>query len=215
MNRAAFTLVEIIMVIVVLGILASLALPRLDRDVKQEAADSILSDIRYTQHLALTDNKHKFNEAKWQRAFWKFSVESCANDTGLFMAIGTDLDYSKEPSREESALDPINGKFIFWENTSECSEGLEDLDTSSRIFLTNKYAIISVEGTGGCDGVQHIGFDNTGRPHVSFSNSDQPNYASVMHETCTFTFTMEDDTTFAIDILPETGYAYIVGQENS
>jgi len=215
MNRAAFTLVEIVMVIVVLGILASLALPRLDRDVKQEAADSILSDIRYTQHLALTDNKHKFNKSQWQRAFWKFNIESCANDSGLFIGIGTDLDYSNEPSMEESALDPINGKYMFWKNTSECSEGLEELAISSRIFLTNKYSIVSVEGTGGCAGVQHIGFDNTGRPHVSFSNSDQPNYASVMSDTCTFTFTMIDDSIFAIDILPETGYAYIVGQENS
>ena len=215
MKRAAFTLIEMIIVIVVLGILTSLALPRLDRDVKQEAADSILSDIRYTQHLALTDNKHKFNEAKWQRAFWKFNIESCANNTGLFMGIGTDMDYSEEPSLKESALDPLNGRSMFWKNTSDCSDGLEDPAISSRIFLTDKYALISIEGSGGCDGVQHIGFDNTGRPHVSFSNSDQPNYSSVLTTKCTFTFTMLNDTTFAIDILPETGYAYIVGQEAS
>ncbi len=214
MKRSAFTMIELIMVIVVLGILASMSIPRLQRDIVQEAADSILSDIRYTQHLALTDNKHRFNEKKWQRSFWKFNVESCANDSGLFLAIGTDMDYSTEPSLKESALDLITGKPMFWKNTDDCEDG-GDNNASNRIFLTHSYNIISMAGSGGCDGVQHIGFDNTGRPHVSFSNSTQPNYNSVISEKCTFTFTMLDDSTFAIDILPETGYAFIVGQEAS
>ena len=214
MKRSAFTIIELIMVIVVLGILASMSIPRLQRDIVQEAADSILSDIRYTQHLALTDNKHKFNKAQWQRAFWKFSVESCADSSGLFLAIGTDRDLSSEPSKEESALDPVNGKPMFWKNTDDCTDG-GDNNASNRIFLTHSYNIISMAGSGGCAGVKHIGFDNTGRPHVSFSNSNQPNYDSVISEICTFTFTMEDDSTFAIDILPETGYAYIVGQKAS
>jgi len=56
-NKSAFTMIELILVIVVLGILAALAMPRVDRDSRQEAADNILSAIRYTQHLALMDNK--------------------------------------------------------------------------------------------------------------------------------------------------------------
>ena len=214
MKKPAFTMLELVMVIVVLGILAALAIPRLDRDLKQEAADSILSDIRYTQHLALTDNKHRFNQANWQRAFWRITFESCANDSGLFMGIGSDMDRRGDTNRVEAAIDPVNGKPMFWKNTDSCANG-GDGTVSERIFLSKKFTVTSISGAGGCNGVQHIGFDNSGRPHVSFSNSDQPNYASIITRRCTFNFTLSDGDDFAIHIEPETGYAFIDGQPSS
>lgn len=57
MKHPAFTMIELVFVIVVLGILSALAMPRIDRDLRQEAKDNILSSIRYTQHLALIDEK--------------------------------------------------------------------------------------------------------------------------------------------------------------
>ena len=66
-HTKAFTMLELVFVIVVLGILAALALPRMDRDLRQEAKDNILSAIRYTQHLALMDNKTNPLDANWQR----------------------------------------------------------------------------------------------------------------------------------------------------
>jgi len=49
MKHSAFTMIELVLVIVVLGILAALAMPRLERDLRQEAKDNLLSAIRYTQ----------------------------------------------------------------------------------------------------------------------------------------------------------------------
>lgn len=214
MKRSAFTMIELVLVIVVLGILAALALPRLERDIKQEAADSILSDIRYTQHLALQSSKHNFLEPKWQRAFWKISFESCGSGSGLFTAIGTDTDYEGDTDRDEAAIDPGNGKPMFWLNTDSCTNG-GDNTVSDRIFITKKFGIQSVSGTGGCNGLKHIGFDHLGRPHVSFSGSDAPDYSSYMGLACTFTFTLADGDSFAITINQETGHAFIVGQDNS
>ena len=214
MNRSAFTMIEIVMVIVVLGILAALALPRFERDIKQEAADSILSDIRYTQHLALQSSKHKFDEPKWQRAFWKITFESCGGGSGFFTSIGSDMDWGGDISQAEAAIDPANGKVMFWTNTASCADG-GDNNTSDRIFLTKKFGIKAIAGTEGCNGIQHIGFDHLGRPHVSFSGSTAPTYGSYMNTACIFTFTMSDDDTFSIRINPETGYAFIVGQEDS
>ena len=62
-------MIELVMVIVVLGILAVLAMPRLDRDLRQEAGDNILSAIRYTQHMALMDDVTNPNDNEWQKAF--------------------------------------------------------------------------------------------------------------------------------------------------
>lgn len=215
MEKSAFTMIELVFVIVVLGILAALALPRLERDLKQEAADSILSDIRYTQHLALIDNKHKFDESSWQRAFWKISFESCGGSSGLFEMVGTDTNYLGDVDSNEAATDPSNGKPMFWTNTASCANGVDTTASSDRIFITKKFGVTAVNGTGGCNNLKHIGFDHLGRPHVSFSGSSTPNNSSYMSTACTFTFTMSDADTFAIIIEPETGHAFIVGQEGS
>lgn len=221
MRRMAFTMLELVFVIVVLGIIASLAMPRLDRDIKQEAADSILSNIRYTQHLALTDNKHKFDKAKWQQRFWRIVFSTCTGDDRYFM-IGSDDDMEDSSNaffdEDEAALDPRTGKPLFWTNGQDCSDG-GDGTVSEEVFISKKYGITSVVSSGSCSNTAksmgHIGFDNLGRPHYGFSSSSQPNYASIITEKCTFTYTLSDGDTFAIDIEPETGYAYISDQSAS
>ena len=56
-NKKAFSLIELIFVIVIIGILSSVLVPRFDRPTLIEAAHQIISHIRYTQHLAMVDNK--------------------------------------------------------------------------------------------------------------------------------------------------------------
>ena len=208
-NRFAFTMIELVMVIVLLGILASLALPRLERDLSQEAADDVLSQIRYTQHLALMDDKHLFNKAKWQRRFWQIMFTTC--DGGLVYRLGADDDMNSTStfSEAEAATDPLNGKPLYGTNGNCNTAG-----TNPNVLLGKKYGIVSISNTGGCTG-KHIGFDHLGRPHVSFSASATPNYSSYMNTECVFTFTMSNATTFKIKIAPETGYAFIDTQNDS
>ncbi len=221
MKRPAFTMIELVMVIVVLGILAALAMPRLDRDLRQEAADTILSNIRYTQHLALTDNKHMFNNAKWQQRFWRIVFSTCTGNDRYFM-VGTDDDMEDSTNaffdQSEAALDPRTGKPLFWTNGQDCSNGGNG-DVSEEVFISKKYGITAVVSSGSCsntaNSMGHIGFDNLGRPHYGFSSSTQPNYSSIITSKCTFTFTLSDGDTFAIDIEPQTGYAYISDQDAS
>jgi len=211
-------MIELIFVIVILGILAALAIPRMDRDIKQEAADSILSDIRYTQHLALLSSKHKFNKEKWQQRFWRIVFSNCSND--IFYMIGTDDDMGSSSSanfaKEEAAIDPYTGKPMFY----ACS-GVNKEEVSNKIFINKKYGITNINAAGGCSGTvngsggKHIGFDHLGRPHYGFSRSTLPDNTSYMSEPCIFTFTMSDSDTFAISIQPETGYAQIIDQNAS
>jgi len=214
----AFTMLELIFVIIVVGILAALAIPRIDRDLKQEAADTILSNIRYTQHLALMDNKHKFDDPKWHRRFWRIVFGTCS--TGMndhFFMIGTDDNMTGSTngyfSKEEAALDPVNGKPLFWKNGVDCSHG-GDGTVSENIFISKKFGIIGITPSGGCTS-KYIGFDHLGRPHVNFGNSSVPNYSTVMSQICTLTFTMSDGSNFQINITPQTGSASIVGQPDS
>jgi hypothetical protein len=103
---------------------------------------------------------------------------------------------------------------MFWKNTDDCSNG-GDGTVSENIFITKKFGVSSISGSGGCDGIQHIGFDHMGRPHVSFSSSTTPDYSSYMSSQCNFTFAIEGDNNFTITIEPETGYAYISDQNAS
>jgi len=213
MIRKAFTMLELVIVIVVLGILAALAIPRLERDLKQEAADNILSAIRYTQHLALMDNKHDVDQPDWQKAFWKIQFVSSSADTmNNFYTICSDISLDGTVQKSECALDPANGKYYY--NAGGATTSMQTDETPS-IFIGKKYGINDVSGQGGCDNIKHIGFDHLGRPHVSFAGSSTPDYSSYMKEPCQFTFSMENGGSFTITVEPETGYAYIEGQPDS
>ena len=220
-DRAAFTMIELVFVIVVLGIIAALAMPRIDRDHRQGAAQTILSSIRYTQHLALMDNKHMFNNRNWQKRYWKIMFGTCTGNDRFFM-IGSDDDMNGGASGffdiNESAIDPTIGKPMFWVNGQGCTEG-GDNTVSPQIFISKKFGIKNFAFSGGCNGVQYIGFDKMGRPHVGFSSAGNidPDYSSYMVDDCTIRFTFIDTSIPALDITinKETGYAYIVGQEDN
>jgi prepilin-type N-terminal cleavage/methylation domain-containing protein len=217
MKRNAFTMLELVMVIIVMGILAALAIPRLERDLQQEAADNILSAIRWTQHLALLDDKHKFNDPKWERRYWRIYFGTC--DGKPFYAIGSDdnMDGSSNARVDstEAALDPSTGK-LMWAHDSSCAGSLTLNDLSPNIFIGKRYGVKSVTPGGACSSNKYVAFDHLGRPHGSgFSNATHPVHAGYLSSTCTLTFDLESGNPFTINIEPETGYAYIDGQDDS
>jgi len=86
--KKAFTLLELIFVIVVIGILAAVILPSMKTNPVAEAAVNLLSQIRYTQHLAIVDDKYDANNNTWYRDRWQivlngntFSIVSDDNTT--------------------------------------------------------------------------------------------------------------------------------------
>ncbi len=208
MRRLAFTMLELVFVIVVLGILAALAMPRLDRDIRQEAADNILSSIRYTQHLALTDNKHKFDSHDWQKALWQIRFPTSGSGS---YSIGTNMDYDTNIDADEAAIDPANGKIMH--STAA--------NASPNIDITKKYGINSIIFNG-CAGssassANHIAFDNLGRPHRGVTQGATNTYATyIKGGNCQITFNSPAfNSSFIIEIKQETGYAFIVGQPDS
>ncbi len=208
-----FTMIELIFVIIVIGILAVMAIPRMQRDLRQEAADNVLSAIRYTQHLALIDNRHSFNNPKWQRSFWRIEfVGSNSSEPTAYYVIGSDSDNNGELAKSETAIDPANGKYMH--NTGGFAAAQAN-DESPNIFIGKKYGVTSISASGGCSN-KYIGFDRLGRPYNSaFSTSSAPDYSGLITSDCNLTFTLKSAEPFSIIIKPETGYAYIDGQPDS
>ena len=214
-TKPAFTMIELVFVIVVLGILAALALPRMERDLRQEAADNILSAIRYTQHLALNDNKHSLTRPDWQKSLWQIRF-SVAN--GVY-SIWSDLDMEGNIdilNPKEPAVDPLTGKNL---HSADANQGPTE---SPDIFIGNKYGITNVAFTG-CTNPPNttqsvalsIAFDNFGRPFRGVGAATN-NYDRYVVTNCTLTFTSTNfNTPLVIQVNRETGYAFIVGQIDS
>lgn len=211
----AFTMIELVFVIVVLGILAALAIPRLERDIRQEAADNILSAIRYTQHLALTDDKTNPFDLNWQKEFWtiRFSLDG---EGRYFYTVSSNTNHGTNVSIDESAIDPANGKYMY------TSDSIIDENESPNVFLGKKYGIDTADFTNckttanGDNASQHIAFDHLGRPHKGVFVTATNDYRTVMTADCIISFGFEDGSdNLNIRIIKETGYAFIVGQEDS
>ena len=168
MKKPAFTMLELVFVIVVLGILAALAMPRLDRDLKQEATDNILSAIRYTQHLALIDDKTDPTNPNWQANLWNIS----------FLPNGTS--YTIRPGTGTAALDPINGQAM---------DG-----TSPNTLIGKKYSVNGVSGCNNLVAFDNLGRPFTA---VSGAGNNYANYMTS-NCTITVSFVDLDDLNITI-----------------
>jgi len=224
-------MIELIIVLVVMAIIASFTMPRLKRDTRSEAINHMLTMIRYTQNLALHDNKHQRFNSRWQSGFWRFQIFNCKGSQALYYMIGTHTNSETNSNksgwlnRSETAIDPSNGKFTFWRTDKTCPKNSTDIlnnEVSPNIFITQKYGISSVEfescsiyknGRVKYEG-KLIGYDSFGRPHKSFTKSTRPSHWGYAVENCNITFSFKDSSInpFTIVIPNESGYAYL--QEN-
>jgi len=192
-------MIELVFVIVVLGILASLAMGRMERDLKQEASEHILSHIRLTQQLALRDNKHlPDNNTTWQRAYWQINFD-CTSDCKY--TVGSDLNLNGSVEMLESAIDPTNGKYLLNDGT--------DTDMSEKVLLEKKFGIHSIVSSLGVANNYSIGFDYLGRPHHQVASYGEADFSKIMTNDCRLKFEMSTDDSFTIRVKSETGYAYI------
>ena len=219
-------MLELVLVIIVIGILAALAIPRMERDIRREAADNILSAIRYTQHLALVDDKTDpfFKDTAgvntWQKKLWSIRFTNNSTHGGSYYVVGSDTNTQGGINKTESTIDPSNGKYMYHHNTNAIQQ-----NESPNVILGKKYGINSItlqsspaahsSGLGYCDGLKHIAFDHLGRPHTKLTDATN-DYRTYMKEDCNLTFTFAGgEDPISIIITKETGYAYIDGQPDS
>ncbi len=217
MKKSGFTLIEVVFVIIILAILASVAMDSTTRDLKQEASETILSHIRLAQQLALNDNKHSSNPL-WQRAYWQFAIRRCGDKIAYRVGSDTNLGGGVNGiSKSESAINPIDGKYIFSKDCSNLA-----VDETPSVLLTKRFGIKNsgVITSGGCDRKQIL-FDYLGRPHYKNTTYNSPDFSNIMQQDCNMTFILETDQdsdgiddNFTITIEAETGHAYIIGEPN-
>ncbi|MBA3025192.1 MAG: type II secretion system protein [Sulfurimonas sp.] len=222
--KKAFTMLELVFVIVVVAILAAVIIPNTRTNPVQEAGIQVLSHIRYTQHLAMLDDRYNTNRIHsitgkviWHRERWQivFGQNINSNNRMAYTIFSDTSGNSTGDANElEIAINPENPN----ERMTGGHTGANALDINHNSFvgmnklnIGNSYNITSVNFAGGCPvNGSRLSFDYLGRPmHGDQSTMTGPYTAGTQRlitSSCTITLTDGSETAI-ITIRPETGYA--------
>ena len=224
--KKAFTMIELIFVIVVIGILAAVMIPSTRTNPLQEAAIQVLSHIRYTQHLALIDDKYDSNDTNWYKGRWQieFSNSNAYADNKPGYTIFADQDYGSgyggNAIEDEMAKNPENSNQVMtggYGSTAAINYTNSGFKGMKKLNLGNSYGVASVEFSNECDGSNgsalRISFDSLGRPFEGDSSGLTSPYTAatdrLIRDDCNIVLKDSADHNVTITIRPETGYASI------
>lgn len=179
--KKAFTMIELVIVIVVIGIIAMVTIPKYDQNRVLIAAQQIASHIRYAQHLAMIDNRTNLiakpaprpatdpNGDQWWRERWTIAFTQNTNGGRWGYSIYSDFSRNGSlNSPNEVAPDPQNPNRLL---TASNIVAIPANRINNKLNIGKTYGIKNVTFIGGCaqNGNQAISFDEKGRPFLNAS----------------------------------------------
>jgi len=216
--KKAFTMIELVFVIVIVGIISVMIAPNFQGNNLRQAADQLVSHIRYTQHLAMMDNKFDINDDDWFQERWQiaFVTPADAFAEGWAYTIFGSTDHDANPDNGEVAVNPLNPSKLLTGGYT----GFQTFDNPASTIEMNlgkTYGIENILFSNTCQfaGSQRISFDSIGRPlrgsPAGFGFSYQAN--RLIQDSCVITLCQTnpcDDNNVSVQIEPETGYTHIL-----
>lgn len=199
MKKSAFTMLELVFVIVVAGILAAVFIPRFDRDNAGEAAYQIARHVRLAQHHALVEDRiDPTNTTAWQKTLWRITfVDGSEGDCYKVFA---DRDGNTNADANETAVDPLTRKKLYAGST--CAEGSSVPD---EILLWKSFGVSSVTLSGGCGGgTKNIAFDHLGRPGQISGGT-----MNLLNADCNISLQTNDNHNAEITVYQDTGFVKV------
>jgi len=217
--KKAFTLLELVFIIIIVGIITTIMISDSKPTKIQEAATQLLSDIRYTQHLAMIDDKFNSGDSVWYRKRWQliFQTSATHTDSKLVYSIFSDSGTNTSnvlPNNSELAIDPSNHSGYLSGGTQSLYS--TDNRANKKMNLGLSYDIVSYSLKGGCRN-SRLSFDNLGRPisgtlgkyTSSYKISTTTSSPKLINKLCVITLNSLNEGSISIHIEPETGYTYI------
>lgn len=221
--KKAFTLIEVIFIIVVVGILSTIAISRFNSKDLLRGAEMVARDIEYVKHLAVIDDNRVPNDMLQthnnNNNFWAITFIGIGGDPkmSIFKYTNPSINYGTVQTAVVDYLD--KEKFL----TLTVRNGKDDdiidgsvIKTSPRVYLKKTYGIKLINNDkclvdnrgGGKSSINTILFNEEGVPYVANSNGGIFYYFQKLTEICTFKIHAGSDTK-CIDIYPETGYVKV------
>jgi prepilin-type N-terminal cleavage/methylation domain-containing protein len=219
--KKAFTMIELIAVIVVVGIMTAVLLPRFSDDKLREAADQVLSHIRYTQHLAMIDDKYDPQKSDWYKERWQifFSKSSDASlgNAWAYTIFSDGFTHTGKPDPSEIAVNPEDKSKRLTGGYTSGGAGIEYSDSraTKSMNIERKYGITNVVFSN-CGTAKRISFDNVGRPYSGDASTATDPYSRLLATQCKIQLCLTDcstagnDEKITIAIEPETGYVHML-----
>jgi len=213
----AFTMLELVFVIVVVGILAATMAPRFSRDSLQEASDKLVSHLRYTKHLALVDDVFDSTDANWYKNRWQliFTKTVDGADVWSYTIFSDTLNHDGNPNISDDIAKNPNNPNQYLSGGYSGILSLTDSRRDETMAIGQTYGIQDVLFQGGCSTARRIAFDYLGRPiQGNLSTSTTPYQSDrLMTKQCKIVICKNspcDDKNITIAIEPQTGYIHIL-----
>ena len=206
MNSSAFTLIELLIVIIIASILAVVMIPHFERDNLRESTNQVIRHIQYTQHLAMNSDMYNANDINWPNMYWKIAFRTSKNCYTIYS--DTDKDFLNDAT--ESAIDPLTKVRLYAGNNCNASSLNNDA-----LLLEKSYGIDTITLTIPVGATPHmndcntntkmyLAFDNLGRPHTNVSSPT----GGIIKNDCLITLKSGIHTAI-IKVTAETGYVKI------
>ena len=90
MGKPSYTLIELLFVVVVLGVLSAIAIPRFSGELitkmrVKTAARKLISDLRLTRRLSVTDNEN-----------YRLSINSSSNQYAIYNSSSSQIGHTRD-----------------------------------------------------------------------------------------------------------------------
>jgi len=180
--KKSFTMLELIFVIVIIGILVSVIIPNTKTNSLQEAATQVLSHIRYTQHLAMIDDRYNQDNDEWYQERWRIRFKNdltythpteVYNNIWSYIIFSDANSHDGNPHLSEMAKNPQNPNQYLSGGYNDTLH-LKDAKAMKQLQLGLSYGIKDIKFSGGCrSNIKYIYFDYLGRPFNSM-NTKKP-----------------------------------------
>jgi type II secretory pathway pseudopilin PulG len=227
MKRTAFTMIELVFVVVVIGVISAVMIPRMERDSLSEAAMQVASHIRYTQHLAMVDDKFDPNDSDWYKDRWQifFANTEGSGDSWSYMIFSDSATSTGTPDIREHAVNPLDPTKYLSGGYSVGNIAFDSALATPELNLGKKFGINDIDFTGGCSiavNRQRLSFDHLGRPfygspHLQTQPYRDETNIKLLRNTCnielcteTCSTTTDSKKKITIQVEPETGYVHLL-----
>ena len=182
--KKSFTLLEIILCILLLSIISSFFIPKLNKSRIDEVTNMLVLYLKQTRYLSLVDNKYKEDDTLWFKKRWTLKFFRCRESVGgLYYSIYSDKNNSGHVSSEDSLKDQLTNKNIYSSNYCEERE-----ENSKYVLLTKQYKIIDINVS--CNKTSSLGqisFGNDGNIYTKLSNQENEESEYLLDEECIIT----------------------------